>query len=409
MFYKIAVFVSFLLCANTTDGYAQNLRGLARVDTTQSGVADVSDSEMMLTLKLSQPVPYRVFTLSQPNRIVFDFKEVDWTGFSAKKAVMSEKINNLRFGAFQAGWSRMVLELKEPMALDKVEMRVDPAEGGAVLDAKFKLVDIKEFEQKIGPRVKAGWDLPVPIDVKIPKKRQTGDRPLIVVLDPGHGGIDSGARYGEKHEKNLVLKFAIELKETLILTGRYKAYLTRNDDTFISLPGRISRARALGADVFLSLHADALESGWATGTTVYSLSDKASNEASAYLAARQDHNDLLAGVELTHQSDEVAAVLMEMARVETKSRSDLLADMVVSGVAQSIGRLRKRPHLYAGFSVLKAPDIPSVLIELGFMSNKRDLNNLLNSKWRQQVIEGIVLALDSWSIEDAAQAQLLRQ
>ncbi len=409
MFYKIAVFVSFLLCANTTDGYAQNLRALARVDTAQSGVADVSDREMMLTLKLSQPVPYRVFTLSQPNRIVFDFKEVDWTGFSAKKAVMSEKINNLRFGAFQAGWSRMVLELKEPMALDKVEMRVDPAEGGAVLDAKFKLVDIEEFEQKIGPRVKAGWDLPVPIDVKIPKKRQTGDRPLIVVLDPGHGGIDSGARYGEKHEKNLVLKFAIELKETLILTGRYKAYLTRNDDTFISLPGRISRARALGADVFLSLHADALESGWATGTTVYSLSDKASNEASAYLATRQDHNDLLAGVELTHQSDEVATVLMEMARVETKSRSDLLADMVVSGVAQSIGRLRKRPHLYAGFSVLKAPDIPSVLIELGFMSNKRDLNNLLNSKWRQQVIEGIVLALDSWSIEDAAQAQLLRQ
>ncbi len=409
VFYRIAIFVSYLLCATISGAYAQDLRALARVDTAQSGISDVSDHEMALTLKLSQPIPYRVFTLSEPNRIVFDFKEVDWAGFSAKKAVMSEKINDLRFGVFQAGWSRLVLELKEPMALDKVEMRIDPAKGGAVLGAKFKLVSLKEFEQNIGPRVKAGWDLPVPIDVKTPKKRQTGDRPLVVVLDPGHGGIDSGARYGGKFEKNLVLKFAVELKETLILTGRYKAYLTRNDDTFISLPGRISRARTLGADVFISLHADALESGWATGTTVYSLSDKASNEASAYLAARQDHNDLLAGVELTHQSDEVATVLMEMARVETKSRSDLLADMVVSGVAQSIGRLRKRPHLHAGFSVLKAPDIPSVLIELGFMSNKRDLNNLLNAKWRQQVIEGIVLALDAWSIEDAAQAQLLRQ
>lgn len=407
--YRIAVFAGIFLLQTAFGAYAQNLRALARVDNSQSGVIDVSDTEMALTLKLSQSVPYRIFTLSGPNRIVFDFKEVDWTGFSVKKAEMSEKIKNLRFGAFQAGWSRMVLELKEPMALDKAAMRVNSADGGAFLDAKFKLVSVKDFENKIGPRVKAGWDLPVPIEVTTPKTRQAGDRPLIVVLDPGHGGIDSGARNGDNYEKNLVLKFAVELKEVLILTGRYKAYLTRNDDTFISLPGRISLARAKGADVFISLHADALESGWATGTTVYSLSDKASNEASAYLAERQDHNDLLAGVDLTHQSDEVASVLMEMARVETKSRSDLLADMIVSGVAQSIGRLRKRPHLHAGFSVLKAPDIPSVLIELGFMSNKRDLNNLLNAKWRQQVIEGIVLALDAWSIEDAAQAQLLRQ
>lgn len=164
-----------------------------------------------------------------------------------------------------------------------------------------------------------------------------------------------------------------------------------------------------GADLFISLHADALESGWATGTTVYSLSDEASNEASAVLAASQDRADLLAGVDLRDQSDAVAAALMEMAQVETKPRSDLLADMVVSGVAQSIGRLRKRPHLYAGFRVLKAPDIPSILVELGFMSNERDLNNLLNAAWRRKVIKGIILALDTWLVEDAAQAQLLRQ
>jgi len=139
------------------------------------------------------------------------------------------------------------------------------------------------------------------------------------------------------------------------------------------------------------------------------LSDKASDKASGYLAARQNRTDLLAGVDLSQQSDDVATVLMDMARVETKSRSDLLSDMMVSGIAQSIGRLRKRPHLFAGFRVLKAPDIPSVLIELGFMSNKRDLNNLLNKTWRQKVIGGIVLALDTWSVEDAAQAHLLRQ
>lgn len=409
MFNKIAIFVSFFLCFAATGACAQGLRALARIDAAQSGIADISDHEMELTLKLSQAVPYRIFTLSDPDRIVFDFKEVDWAGFSAIKPLKSEKINELRFGVFQAGWSRMVMELNEPMVLDEVGLRIDPVKGDAVLKAKFKRASPREFAAQTGPRMEAGWDLPAEINVVAPKQRQLGDRPLIVVLDPGHGGIDSGARQGDKLEKDLVLIFAKELKETLILTGRYEAYLTRNDDDFISLPGRISRARMLGADLFISLHADALKSGWATGTTVYSLSDEASNEASAYLAARQDRDDLLAGVDLTRQSDAVATVLMEMARVETKSRSDLLADMVVSGVAQSIGRLRKRPHLYAGFSVLKAPDIPSILIELGFMSNKRDLNNLLNTGWRQKVIEGIVLALDTWSVEDAAQAQLLRQ
>jgi N-acetylmuramoyl-L-alanine amidase len=409
VFKKITVFAGFLLWVIASNASAQELRALARVDAGQSSIADLSYRELEVTLKLSQPVPYRIFALTEPNRIVFDFKEVDWAGFQGSKVLMTEKVKELRFGAFQAGWSRMVIELSEPMMLSEVEMRTGSETGDAVLDARFKLVSPEEFAAQAGPRRDAGWDLPEPIDIIAPKLRQVGDRPIIVVLDPGHGGIDSGARRQGLLEKDMVMRFARELKESLILTGRYKAYLTRDDDSFISLPGRISKARSLGADLFISLHADTLESGWATGTTVYTLSDEASNDASALLAARQDREDLLAGVDLNRQSDAVATTLMEMARVETKSRSDLLAEMVVSGVAQSIGRLRKRPHLYAGFSVLKAPDIPSILVELGFMSNERDLNNLQNADWRDQVIKGIVLALDTWSVEDAAQAQFLRQ
>jgi N-acetylmuramoyl-L-alanine amidase len=409
VFKKITVLIYVLMCMTANDVIAQDLRALARVDADKSSLADLSYRELEVILHLSQSVPYRIFSLSEPDRIVFDFKEVDWAGFSAEQTLKTEKVKTLRYGAFQAGWSRMVIELNEPMILNEAEMRIDQDKGSAVLRAMFSLASPEEFTAQTGPRVNAGWDLPEPLDVMAPKKRQIGDRPLIVVLDPGHGGIDSGARQKGQLEKDLVLKFAKELKESLILSGRYKAHLTRNEDEFISLPGRISRARALGADLFISLHADALESGWATGTTVYSLSDEASNEASAYLAAHQNRTDLLAGVDLTQQSDAVAGVLMQMAQVETKSRSDLLGDMVVSGVAQSIGRLRKRPHLYAGFSVLKAPDIPSILVELGFMSNESDLNNLLNAKWRDQVIKGIILALDTWSVEDAAQAQLLRQ
>ena len=406
---KIAVLLIFVACLFTQALFAQDLRALARIDTSQSTIADLSYRDLEVKLNLSQPIPYRIFLLSEPNRIVFDFKEVDWTGFVAKDILLTEKVSELRFGAFQAGWSRMVITLSEPMLLDKVGMLTGSEKGDATLTAKFKLTNPEDFLANVGAREGAGWDLPSAISVTLPKQRQIGDRPLVVVLDPGHGGIDSGARQDGKLEKDLVLLFAKELKDSLILSGRFKAHLTRDEDTFVSLSGRISKARELGADVFISLHADALKSGWATGTTVYSLSDEASNEASAYLAERQDRADLLSGVDLSQQSDVVATVLMEMARVETKSRSDLLADMVVSGVAQSVGRLRKRPHLFAGFSVLKAPDIPSILVELGFMSNQSDLNNLMNADWRQQIIEGIVLALDTWSVEDAAQAQLLRQ
>lgn len=403
------VTIAVMLCLFTQRVYAQDLHALARVDTDKSVISDLSSNDLEVKLHLSQPIPYRIFFLSEPNRVVFDFKEVDWTGFSSEKTVMTDKVKELRYGVYQAGWSRMVLELTDPMLLDTVKMKINSENGDAVLNAKFTPIDQDTFLTRTGVRKDAGWDLPEPITVVASKTRQIGDKPLVVVLDPGHGGIDSGARQEGKLEKNLVLSFAKELKDSLILTGRFKAHLTRDDDEFVSLLGRISKAKQLGADVFISLHADALESGWAKGTTVYTLSDEASNEASAFLATRHERADLLAGVDLSKQSDVIATVLMDMARVETKSRSNLLADMVVSGVAQSIGRLRKRPHLYAGFSVLKAPDIPSILIVLGFMSNKRDLNNLMNADWRRQVIEGIVLALDTWSVEDAAQAQLLRQ
>ena len=409
MFNKITIFVFLFILIMNNAAFAQDLRALARVDNDNSTIADLSYREMQVELELSQPIPYRIFTLTEPNRIVFDFKEIDWAGFSSEKTLKTEKVKDLRFGAYQAGWSRMVVELTEPMILDEVEMLTGPDRGNARMVAKFKLSNQDEFSKRSGIREEAGWDLPKPLNVVAPKQRQAGDAPLIIMLDPGHGGIDSGARNGGKLEKNLVLKFARELKESLILTGRFKAHLTRDKDEFVSLPARITRARAVGADLFISLHADALKSGWATGTTVYTLSDEASDEASKYLAENQNRADLLAGVDLTQQSDAVATTLMELARVETQSRSDLLADMVVSGVAQSIGRLRKRPHLQAGFTVLKAPDIPSILVELGFMSNERDLINLQNPEWRKKVIDGIILALDAWSVEDAAQGQLLRQ
>ena len=388
---------------------AQDLQALARVDVENSSITDERSGGVALNLQLSQPVPFRVFTLDNPPRLVLDFKEIDWTGFDKVAVDQSEAVTDLRFGIFRPGWSRLVLDLATPVLPDQTEMRVDETRGTATLSIQMIAANAEEFSDFSQLREEDGWALPKSTVAGQPKERQLGDRPVMVVIDPGHGGVDSGAEREGYEEKLLVMQFALELEEALIRTGRYKAELTRKDDVFMSLPDRISKACSLGADVFLSIHADALSEGSATGTTVYTLSNKASDNMAAELAAGHDRGDLLAGVDLSEQDDQIASVLMDMARLETDVRSEMLADFMVNGIAQSVGRIRKRPHLGAGFTVLKAPYIPSVLIELGFMSNKSDLVNLLTEGWRNKVTRGIIDALDNWTVEDAAQARLLRQ
>jgi N-acetylmuramoyl-L-alanine amidase len=388
---------------------AQDLQAIARIDASKSTVTDRLLGGVSVNLSLSQPVPYRVFVLNDPKRLVFDFKEVDWAGFNGQDILNTDAVSGIRYGIFRPGWSRMVLDMAHPLAMETIELVTGASGTSATIKVNLENVTSEEFAKRTGAPVDDSWGIQAKaVDIE-PKQRQLGDRPLVIAIDPGHGGIDPGAERKEHTEKQLVLLFGRELKEALILTGRYKAGMTRDRDEFVSLPERITRARAIQADVMISLHADALASGNASGTTVYTLSSKASDAAAASLAEHHDRSDLLAGVDLSRQDDVVAGVLMDMARVETSARSDALADQIVTGIADTVGYQRKRPHLSAGFSVLKAPDIPSILIELGFMSNKKDLDNLLTMEWRAKVIEGIIAALDSWTIEDAAQAQLLRK
>ncbi len=398
-----------LTIALTGTAAAQELQALARVNVENSSITGRDPNHLEIRLSLSQPVPYRLFTLADPARLVMDFREIDWAGFDQDQVLQTDKISDLRYGIFRPGWSRMVVDLVEPAAVQSAEMKTNLARGSAELFITLSSVSEEIFKEQSGQFLGQTWAMPQVHGTVKPKLRQLGDRPLMVVIDPGHGGIDSGARHNGYLEKELVLQFSRELKDALILSGRYKAELTHNADEFFSLPDRITRARRLGADVFLSIHADALSEGSASGTTVYTLSDKASDASADELAKQHDRSDLLAGVDLRQQDDVIAEVLMDMARLETKARSDLLAGMLVSGIGQSVGRIRKRPHLSAGFTVLKAPDIPSVLLELGFMSNRSDLSNLLTDAWREKVIRGIVLSLDTWTVEDAAQARLLRQ
>ncbi|MFN6977769.1 MAG: N-acetylmuramoyl-L-alanine amidase, partial [Gemmobacter sp.] len=205
------------------------------------------------------------------------------------------------------------------------------------------------------------------------------------------------------------LQFARELADQLRRDGRFTVVLTREADVFVPLDGRVAIAHAAGADVFISLHADALAEGEATGATVYTLAEAASDAAAAALAERHDRDSLLAGVTLRGQDDLVARVLMDLARTETAPRSDRLADTLVAALRAAGLRLHRVPRRGAAFSVLRAPDIPSVLVELGYLSSAQDRARLSDAGWRQRMAAAMVAALADWAVADAAEAALLRQ
>lgn len=386
---------------------AQGFSGLARVLPEDTALTDTRQGAQ-IDLSLSQGVPYRTFTLQDPPRLVLDFQEVDWSGLDTERFDRSDRLGPVHFGAYVPGWSRLVLGLPGPMVVESADLRVDPVTGNARLQLRIEPVPAEAFAAQAGTPRGAGWDLPAPADVT--KRAPRGpDTPLVVMLDPGHGGIDPGAEQGEVIEKDLMLTFARELREVLLRSGGFEVYLTRDADHFVSLEARVAAAQRAGADLFISLHADALSEGLAHGATVHVLSDEASDVASAKLAERHDRADLLSGVDLSQTDDAVTGILLDLARTETRPRTKALAQALVAGMAQTGGPMNRRPLRAAGFSVLKSADIPSVLIEIGFLSSPRDYRNLTNEFWRLQMAEGIRNGLNAWREADDARRPLVRQ
>lgn len=225
-------------------------------------------------------------------------------------------------------------------------------------------------------------------------KARKGPKPMIVI-DPGHGGDDPGAigANGAK-EKTVTLAAAKELKEKLEKSGRYRVHLTRSGDKFIKLQDRVKIGRNQGADLFISLHADSIDKPGVSGASIYTLSNTASDAQTAKLAARENRADLIAGVDLSHEDKEVANILIDLAMRDTMNQSKFFANTVVKQ-GQGIELLDK-PHRYAGFAVLKAPDIPSVLIEMGFMSNKREVSQLSSPAYRAKIVNAVSGGIDAY-------------
>lgn len=358
-----------------------------------------------LQLALSQAVPFRVFTLDDPMRVVMDFRTVDFsalpTDFNDARHVESVAMG----GASSPGWSRIVLSLNTPQDLQIAAMETDSTTGEALVTLTLSPTDVESFSANAG--APPGLDaVLLPVVTQAPPR---GDGTFIVMLDPGHGGVDPGALSGGFTEADLILQFARELREVMRRTGRIEVAMTRDADIFVPLPTRVTLARAAGADLFISLHADAIAEGRAEGATVYTLSDEATDAATAALAEQHDRADLLQGVDLSGTDDEVVSVLLDLARIETAPRSRAFADILVQAIEATGLDLHAQPRSEGAFSVLKAADFPAVLLEIGFLSEGGDLENIQDPAWRSRMQAAITGAVIAWSDADAAAEALRRQ
>jgi N-acetylmuramoyl-L-alanine amidase len=351
------------------------------------------DTDTRFIMDLSRKIDLHAFTLADPYRVVLDIPEVTFSLPPKAGEQGRGLIKAFRFGLMMPGGSRMVFDLAKPVRIEKAFV-MDPADGApARLVLELMPTDRESFLRRIALDEKA---MRVELPPRPEPKADSGDARPLVVLDPGHGGIDTGTESPSGvMEKNVVLAFAKCLRDRLEKSGKYRVLMTRTDDTFIPLGERVRIARNAGAALFMSLHADSLphHEGDAQGATVYTLSEKASDPEAAREAEEENHADVIAGVDLKTEPDDVAGILIDLAQRETKTFSVQFAHDLV-GELKTATRLHQEPVKSAGFRVLRAPDVPSVLVELGYLSNADDLKSLTSDSWRDRTAIAVAKAID---------------
>ncbi|MGN7870426.1 N-acetylmuramoyl-L-alanine amidase [Paracoccus sp. 22332] len=354
-----------------------------------------------LRLSLTKAVPYRTYLVDGPPRLIVDLKGAD-LGLALPQDLFGADLSPaIRWGPYGRDWARVVVELPGPYRIDSAGQRA----RAALSQITVALAPVAAQDFAPRPSATAALrDLPEPADVPGPPP----DEAFTVVLDPGHGGFDPGALAEGESEANLVLVFSLELRAALQARG-VTVEMTRTDDSFVALERRMTTARQARADLFISLHADALPEGQAAGATIYVWNPAADARAADQLTLRHDRDDLLAGADLTGHDDALAGVLMDFARTDTQPRSESFARWLTSRMSLMGIGMHDRPVQRATYSVLKSPDIPSVLLELGFISDHDDRANLLNPQWRDRMVKAVSEAVVGWARDEAARAAMLRQ
>jgi N-acetylmuramoyl-L-alanine amidase len=346
------------------------------------------------TVELSDPVDVRVFTLTNPNRVVMDMPDVQWRMPDAARPSGKGIVKSYRYGQFRKGNARFIVDLNTPVKVGAPEILAPEGGSGFRLVLDLTPTNAADF------LAHAGW----PADLQTaslgsppPALRgaQQNGKPLII-LDPGHGGIDPGT-HGQSgiQEKDLVLAVARDLRKALEATGHYRVQLTRDSDVFIPLRGRVNIARAAHADLFVSLHADSNDHRDIRGASVYTLSEDASDREAATLAEKENMSDVIAGVDLAGENNPVASILIDLAQRDTMNRSVRFAETVLGTLPAVTSIQPLSPHRSAGFAVLKAPDVPAVLIELGYLTNLKDETDMVTEAWRLRVSRAISAAVDA--------------
>jgi N-acetylmuramoyl-L-alanine amidase len=360
-------------------------------------------AETRLVMDLSRKIDLHAFTLADPYRVVVDIPEVVFRLPQHAGEAGRGLIKAFRFGLMMEGGSRIVLDLAKPVRVQKAFVMDAEAGDPARLVLDLVATDRAGFLRQITLDDK---QLTQRMPVRPEPQDNSGDSRPLVVLDPGHGGIDTGTRAPTGQlEKDIVLDFAKRLRQRIESAGKYRVLMTRADDTFIPLAERVDIARKANASLFVSIHADSLphDEGDAQGATVYTLSNKATDAEAAQVAEMENRSDVVAGVDLKGEPDDVAGILIDLAQRETKTFSTQFAHKLVADL-KGVARLHKEPLKSAGFRVLRAPDVPSVLVELGYVSNRDDLKSLMSDSWRDRTADSIAMAIDTYLSAHVASA-----
>jgi N-acetylmuramoyl-L-alanine amidase len=349
-------------------------------------------------VELSDPLSLRTFTLSNPNRVVIDMPAVQWHLSGPPRPTGHGAIKGYRYGLFRPGNSRFVIDLNQPVSVSGA-LVIPPEQG---LGYRVVIDLFPTTQAKFDDR--AGW----PADLRAREAqaervaslppataRTASSTKKIIVIDPGHGGIDSGTSgVNGLMERDLVLDEGLRLARALRTNPNYTVYMTRDTDTFIPLRERVNISRAHRADLFVSLHADSNPNADVSGLSVYTLSESGSDKEAAALARKENQSDIIAGVDLGGENSAVAPILLDLEQRDTMNKSSRFAQLIVGNLGRVTDILPRQPHRAAAFVVLKAPDVPSVLIELGYLSNADDAARMNTARWRNAVASAIAAAVE---------------
>jgi N-acetylmuramoyl-L-alanine amidase len=347
-------------------------------------------------IELSEPIEMRTFTLNNPNRVVIDMPSVRWHLDGPPKPSGVGAVRSYRYGTFRPGNARFVIDLNGPVNVG--EPMVLPPENGSGYRVVFDLFPIAQakFDRQAGwpedlkAREQAVQMAALPKTPPVPQTRIK----KVIVIDAGHGGPDSGTiGHDGTMEKDVVLATALKLRSTLLARG-YTVHMTRETDMIVPLPQRARIARAYKADLFISIHADSNPDTNVSGLSIYTLSEKGSDREAAALAQKENAADAINGVDLSGDNSAVAPILIDLAQRDTMNKSSRFAEAALAQLSAVTDILPRQPHRSAGFVVLKSPDMPSVLVELGYLSNDHDAPQMQLDSWRARVARAIAGAVD---------------